>query len=319
LVLLLVVIAIPSGDSGNIKNTTDVKPKVLTRAVVIARNPLPAGAKLENSYLTVEERPEATLPDDAIESVEEVLGKITLGPIPANYPLSRTLVSDAEQLPEKKGLTDYIKRTRVQTAKRNTVAVALSFRGMSPVKGQRVALSVQGTRGGSVLVVDDAWVEDVNEDVAYVRVSPATALFLEEAKSLGKISYLVIPDEGTSPYDGQAVANIFELRKKLGLDVAKEQVAATSGKQANRSLSVEDFQSFAWIPGGEYLYGVSDGGRIHVITENGDVSTLQSHRLRFPNWTKKQKDSVANDSTANDSTTVDSSSVTDSDKSEDKL
>lgn len=137
-----------------------------------------------------------------------------------------------------------------------------------------------------MLVADDAWVETSNKKFAQLRVPTSTALFIEEAKAFGRFSYFLVSEEGSSPFEGQAVKNIDELKERLGL-VQRAAVADPNRnplkQRKSKKLRADSFSSYAWITGGSGVkYSVGKDGRLFVITQDGQVNPLYNHRMGLP-------------------------------------
>lgn len=281
IVVLVLLMLVPrlfksSGRGSNSSATS----KVLTTDIVMLRVSVIAGTLLDDTLLIKEKRPVPDLPADVITRAQDVIGKRAAGPIPAGYPLSKTFLITEEDY-RKENSVD-VSAAKLNAIKGKTVVMILPFKTPLPEKGSRISLHVQGPRGQSVLVAEDAWVEDLTENAARVRVYPQSALFLEEVKTLGQLSYLVIADEGQNPFQGQAITDIYEVKKRLHLDAetlsAKRASSALSDKQGGSSNS-GNFGSYAWATGDKVMYGVNKDGRIHVIDAHGLVTPLYNYRF----------------------------------------
>jgi len=255
-----------------------VEQKVFTKTVVLTKKSLPANTRIEKEFLVLEERPESTLSDDAIDSIDEIVGKVSVGPLPANYPLSRSLLTEPAPLIAKNPDAELTVRTSIQSSRQDTVSVAIPFGNIVPKVGQRIALNLKGHNGGSALIADEALVEDVRERTAFVRVDPRTALYLEDAKTLGKMSFLVISNFGESPYKSEVVSDYEQLQQKLSLKIHENSESAK--QHDSETKSTDEVRSFAWSPDGDYYYGISKSGKIKEIKGTRIKNALRAFRLK---------------------------------------
>lgn len=241
--------------------------------VVVAQQSIESGSPLEKAALQILKRPISTLPADVISTMDLLKNKVAAGPIPAGYPLARALLADpvavipvsaAEEAAKAKA-NDPID-TLLEEIKKDTVAVPLMFPSEAPGRGTRVALALSKMNGDTVLVLEEAWVSESQGQRATLRVDPKKALFIQNVKRLGQLSFIEIPTEGDSPYAGHAVQSMQELEDALG---GKTQIAK-SDTPANRK-----FRSYAWVSGAGVRYGIGDDGTMYMVDGTGhEVSSV---------------------------------------------
>ena len=294
------------------KSATASMPDQASRQVIVAKVALLPGKKLSKEMLMIDTRPLSTLPGDVVTQWDEVSSQVPLGPIPAGYPLAKALFTDPKEFnktqtsaPTQQQLAataNALAEARLSPVRERTVAVSLALKGARPEPGSRVALSLQGPKGNSALVCDEAWIElsDPKSTEILVRVKPVMALFLEEIKSFGTFSYLVIADQGESPFAGQTLASVKELREKLippTTQLSNPVVAmtnATSKKsQKEEVLGPGSFTSYAWTNGEAIKYSVDKDGRIFVIDERGLVIPLHGYPFYNERWVRLKTEELA--------------------------
>ncbi len=302
-VLLLLGVIVSNLMRGS-DSTADAADRGSLKQVVVVAKALTKGQELKKEMFVLQNRPINTLPADHITGWEEIEGKVPLGVVPAGYPLAKALLADPKELdkdkpkvveaPKKEAEKADPFTKRLKELSKTTVAVGVDFNSAAPPRGARAAISLKGAKGRTVLVADDAWVESSTKKFAQLRVPTSTALFIEEAKAFGRFSYFLINEEGQSPFEGQAVKNIDELKERLGL-VKPASVQDTIRSTFNRTkkprkLRADSFSSYAWVTGGSGVkYSVGKDGRLFVITQDGQVNPLYSHRLGIPTQTEDEE------------------------------
>lgn len=265
-------------------NTADAALQMSMKPVVVVVTALERGKEITKEMLKRELRPASTLPADIVTEWSEIEGRVPVGLVPAGYPLAKALLvfpseqveqSSTVQVPEV--VDPFIEK--LKKLEPSTVAISIPFNGPAPQRGARVALSLKGDQNRSALIADEVWVEKAMGVTARVRVKPTTALYLEEAKSLGTFSYFVLSEEGESPFKDQIVSNINTLKERFGLvekDKPKQKVVAKQKKASKRRIRPDSFSSYAWVTGEGVKYSVGRGGKLFVITEDGSVAPLYS-------------------------------------------
>lgn len=283
-VVLLVAILVSNFFRGSEEHRDAVATvDVPQRKVLIAVKTLEAGKPILRESLAEALRPTATLPPETIDDFAKVEGKVPVGPIPAGYPLAPELLSERKAVEPAVTPESLAAQAEEALAKvrGNTVALAINFSAPPPRKGARVALSLQGPRGRPALVAEEAWVDTVSGNTAQVRVPPATALFLEEVKSLGTFSYFEIGAEGPSPFQGTAINDVATLRERL--QTIDEKIAKSAEQMVRRAsegtLTASSFSSFAWSQDRRTKYGIDASGKIYVIERDGKAVPLHEYNL----------------------------------------
>lgn len=292
-VLLLLGVIVSNLMRGS-DSTADAASQLPMKQVVVVKANLERGQELSKDMFVLQNRPVATLPADHVTSWEEIQGKVPVGLVPAGFPLAKALLADPKSL-EKEKPSQPAKQAenpakndpfakRLKKIEKSTVAIGVNFGAAAPPRGARAALSLKSAKGRSALVAEEVWVEFSNNKFARLRVPPTTALFIEEAASLGTFSYFLISEEGASPFAGQAVKNIDELNERLGLvkrSSVQDSVRNTFKRsQQSSKLRPDSFSSYAWVTGSKGVrYSVGKDGRLFVITEDGQVNPLYNHRL----------------------------------------
>lgn len=252
--------------------------------VVVVQSQIELGTPISDGVVGYQRMPASSLPQDVVKEMHLVVGKFSRIPLPVGAPIGASLLSDepisADSGESEQALPVDPIQQRLEAIYPNTVAVTLPFLTVPPVRGSRIAISIQGDAGRSVLVLEEAWVEKVEGNFAQIRVPSHMALYLEEAKALGVFSSLIIPLEGESPFAGQAVKDIVELRDKLTGKFPASEVA----KQENpdEKAAVEDFSSYAWIRGHDRVYAIDAAGRMHTIDQKGKVAPLHPYKRQAP-------------------------------------
>jgi len=261
LLLLLIVMAFRGS-----KETTIVQQPVMEKRldVVVAQARIEAGQPLENAKLVMEQRPVSTLPADAITSLQVLKGKVAAGPIPAGYPLAMALLADpvvvlpVENKPEPEVMPEDPVDTLLRQIESETVALPVTFTSAPPPRGSRVAVTLSNMRGESVVVVEECWVASSSKDrEATLRLEPAKALLLQSARKFGNFGFIALATEGPSPYAGQAVSSLEDLKSILE---GKGPVQVVK-KENNTSR----MKGYAWISGEGRRYGIDNEGQIHVM------------------------------------------------------
>lgn len=206
---------------GSLHGSTDsANAASAVRNVVVVKTPLTAGEMIRGDHLELEERLADTLPDEAITSMAEAIGHLTAGPIPSGIPLSRTFLAPSKDSPIT-GDSDTEAEERLKKIRDRTVAVVLPSSSASPARGCRAALSISNG-AKSAIVAEEAWIEEIGSASVRVRVIPPIALFLAEAKTLGDLTFLELPPTGPSPFSGQAIKDIYDLKKRLEVDALQK-------------------------------------------------------------------------------------------------
>jgi hypothetical protein len=250
------------------------------KAAIVVKISLPAGKEITKEDLRIEQRPIYTLPADAVAEISEALGKTTAGPIPAGYPLARTLLLNKEDIKEETKTDSPPASAEAPLAQipSEMVPFLAAFTTPVPDPGSRIALCIQGTRRSFVLVAEEAWVEEASSNVARLRVHPGSPLFLEQTKIFGDFSYLIIPKDGPSPFAGQAINNISDLELKLKQE---PQIPRQSGRAATEGQALPaNYASFAWITGSSMTYGINADGQIALSSKNGKATLLSGGKTK---------------------------------------
>jgi hypothetical protein len=257
-IVLLITIGFRKGGNGQV---APQGPQEKSIDVLVASSLIEAGEPLDLKKLALEARPVRTLPKDVVSSFDAVKNKVAAGPIPQGYPLATTLLADPvvvlpvdPSLPEVTKPVDPVD-TLLQEIEQTTVAVPVTFISLSPPRGTRVAVALSKDRGDSILVLSESWVSTSNGREATLRLNPTKALLLQYAKSYGDFSFIEIPTEGPSPYEGKAVESEAQLK------------ALISGKPAFQATPVTErkFKGYAWIPGEDKKFGIDSEGAIEMV------------------------------------------------------
>lgn len=243
------------------------------RRVLVAKAPLEAGKPVSAEHVALEDRPIGTLPADAVDKLEELEGHVAIGPIPASYPLARSLFSKPAEPVEAPKPADPVEE-RLKLIRRETVGFHINFSSPPPPPGTRIAIMLQGSKGGSVLVADEAWIDETDKKSgARILLRPDTALFFQEAQRLGTFSFLVVPDEGASPFAGKAIGDLellkAELQKLGGTAEEKPPVVVERNAPPPRP------SGYAWVPGESVRYSVGKDGTISVLDRSGAAFPLR--------------------------------------------
>ncbi len=274
-------------DSSSSNNSSKRKVDNYKLAVVLNKN-IGEDELIEESFLSLEKLPSSLLGDDVYKSFSDVVGKYSKNRLPKGSPLRKSFLVDS--LKEQESETKDVKKLEpdLEVLYPNTVAVTLPFLTVAPAPGSRIAISIQGDAGKSVLVAEEAFVQSVDGNFVQVRVASHLALFLEGAKSLGVFSSLVIPKEGDSPFLGQGVSDIFELKEKLNPTITK--VNKRENKKENikkKDLTPDSFSSYAWSNKKE-VFAIDEKGRLHTINKNGKVSPLYPYKKAYLKFFKNK-------------------------------
>ena len=274
-VLLLAVLAVEGVARRNPHKSSSTDLKV---SVVVTQLSLQAGTLLDETNVRLEKFPANKLSGEVIKDLDQVLGQYVTASLPEGFPLPATLVSNAA--PEGEDQAERLQKRLAKIAQK-TVAITIPFSVPPPEPGSRIALALRGNTGQSVLVADEAWIESTDDYNARIRLKPHTALFVQEATSLGTFSYVVIQEQGPSPFKGKASSDIHQLRAALDSintqDKSPEEVI--EAHQEDDELSPGDFSSYAWLTGGQYMFAINKEGRIHVIDPSGYVNPLYGKRV----------------------------------------
>ncbi|MCB0358848.1 MAG: SAF domain-containing protein [Bdellovibrionales bacterium] len=279
LLLGLIATTLMRGSGSNADATANLE----LRSVVVVQTPLEAGKPITKEMLVRQNRPLMTLPSDFVTDWAEIEGRVSVGPVPSGYPLAKSLLILPKDLkasqqqptepkePEKKSYFD----EHFETIQKNTVAINIPFAAAAPPRVSRVALSLKGTTGPSVLIAEGVWVEATDRNSARLRVPSEAALFLEEAKGLGRFSYFVINEEGKSPFEGQSVSDLDELKIRMGLVTKKKkaEVKPVAKAESNR-MRRRKFAGYAWVTGQGQKFSIGSDGELFVITEDGRAAPL---------------------------------------------
>ena len=271
-------------------NRADASFQYTLKSVLVVKNSIPAGAQINTDYLVREKRPISTLPEDSITTLEEIQGKFALGPIPAGYPLSASLLVESFEDDESLQVTkEQLADKRLASISKDTVGISVNFESVAPSRGDRIALSIRGESGKSVLVADEVWVEESSQTWSRLRVTPATALFLEEAKEIGLFSYFVINEEGPNPFREKAIQDIRELKKQLSIIDDNDRQVASSKPEEEKSV---DFSGYAWVTGKGVKYSVGENGKIYILGADGQAKPIHGEApasVKEESQTKKDK------------------------------
>lgn len=210
-----------------VQKTNQAAPAEKMIEVVIARTAVEPGQPLEKADLVLEQRPVSTLPTDVVTNFEAVKDKVAAGPIPARYPVSQAFLADpvtvvpvAHNQNAEPVIEDPIE-TLLKEIERDTVAVTLTFNTEAPQRGSRLALSLPKGKGEPILIVEDCWVSKSNGHEATLRLEPAQALIVQAAKSYGNFNFMELPFEGASPFMGQGMSSIDDLKMRMEGSAAK--------------------------------------------------------------------------------------------------
>lgn len=244
--------------------------------VVVAQKTIQVGEPLDTAALILEQRPINTLPSDVITSFDAVKNKVAAGPIPAGYALAQTLLADpVANIPVVEGPAHLENKDPIdlllEEIKNETVAVRISFVGGAPPRGTRVALALADKNGGTILLVEEAWIYESQGDAATVRVDSNKALFLQSAKELGRINFIEIPLEGVSPFEGKAVNTIEDVKVGMGL-MAKPSPTPAADPLGLAKLAAPEkrrFRNYAWVSGAGIRYGIDEQGQMHIVDGDG--------------------------------------------------
>ncbi len=276
----------------DLTNENQVSKEQNTVKVVVVQSPIEPKVPITKAQITYLRLPISSVPTDVVKDYNKVIGKYSQIPLTIGTPIALSLLENASEdnnkTEEKTNEIDPIEK-RLEAVYPNTVAVTLPFLTVPPDRGSRVAISIQGDAGRSVLVAEEAWVERVEGNFAQIRVPSHMALYLEEAKSLGVFSSLMIPLEGKSPFLGQAVVDIYELRNKL---IGRLNTPLQKPREKPKEeKSEEGFSSYAWIRGDEEVFAIDRKGRLHTINKQGQVEPLQPYKRQHPaiGFRKKKK------------------------------
>ena len=283
--LLVAILATNLFRGGESKPDASAAVDVPKKTVLVAKTLLKAGEAVAKEAVADESRPLSTLPADAVVKLEELQGKVPVGPIPAGYPLAKALFVDQKVAAAAKGGENAIPTENIEMLERiraETVALSITFTSPAPKKGTRIALSIQGKKGKPALVADEAWVDTNSGNSAQVRVRPEIALFLEEVKPLGTFSYFDIGIDGSSPYKGTAIHDMALLRERLQLveERAPTSVRVTSTASPEQKHSIS-FTSFAWSRDKRIKYGIDAQGKMYVIEKNGSAVPLHQYNMEL--------------------------------------
>lgn len=227
-----------------------------TVEVWVAAQDIEADEVIVSSKLTREKRSPAVLPPGVVSDLETVIGKTAVLPIPVGFPLTENLVREKihpEEAPQKI---------------EETVSVAISYEIPPPPPGTRVAVVLQPPESDPILLAEEAWVGSREANIVWVRAQPRTALLLQQAQGLGRISYLELGK--TNPFAGEAVKDISALRQHL----VKPPLAVID--------QPEPKASYAWVRGDKVVYTVAPTGSIYVLDPSGEIRPLFEYRLRLP-------------------------------------
>ena len=247
--------------------------------VLVAKEFIDAGQPFEKAAIVFEQRPVTTLPADVVTSMDVLKQKVAAGPIPAGYPLAKSLIADAVPVVQTVGKENLAVEGEdpiesiLKEIEAETVAVQVNFENVGPPRGTRIA--VMANRRGSgdgnpLIVVEDCWVAKTADRVSTLRVDSSRALILTTAMSAAELSYIEIPREGGSPFLNQGIRTVAELQDALGIRAKQRQMDEIRSKAKAGKM-----RNLAWIPGTGMRYGIDDSGEIMVLDQNGEPIELK--------------------------------------------
>lgn len=247
--------------------------------VLVAKEFIEAGQPFEKAAIVFEQRPVTTLPADVVTTMDVLKQKVAAGPIPAGYPLAKSLIADAVPVVQTSGKQDAgaISEDPIDTILKEieseTVAVQVTFDNSAPSRGARIAVMAnrRGVGDGNpLIVVEDCWVSKSTDKVATLRVDSSRALILTTAMSSAVLSYIEIPKEGASPFLNQGIKSVPELQDALGIQAKRRQM-----EELRTKAKAGKMRNLAWVPGTGMRYGIDDTGEIMILDQNGEPIELK--------------------------------------------
>lgn len=193
---LLAMIAAP--DPNKWGDTLRVEP---SSQVVVASRLIAPGERIELQAVRIEQRPDRTLPADAVHSFGKLRDKIAIGPIPAGYPLSAVLLTDlSEVAAAPSGTTQAALDTAADLADVHVDSEELSKPGME------VNFAASAKSGGEELHDETEKIAAEDPPVTTTAPSPETA---QAAPN--------IPDAPRPPGSGQGYVWVKDQGTRYGL------------------------------------------------------------------------------------------------------
>lgn len=265
--LLLVVTAVRS--RAPVAPVQPQQPAVKMIDVVVSTKPIEAGQPFDKGSLVIEQRPVNSLPSDVITSFEILNDKVSAGPIPAGYPLSRAFLAEAVPvLSASSEQEDVLKEidpfdTILERISKDTVAVSIELNSTAPERGKRVALAVLGQDNKALIIVDEAWVTESNPRGAVVRVGADKALTLQSVSTSNRLVAFEISPEGDSPYKNLLVTDMDQI------DIALGRKTNNNNQKPTQSNKERKFKGYAWTPKGDQRFGIDQDGNMYRVDEHG--------------------------------------------------